>query len=242
MGIPFESPHSMTSLVLDQPESTQARDLAVERKLFKIRLAATDGLRNSASLLINRMYSWRGYETGHTLDERPNIITLMASAEGATIGTITLNFDGPAGLPADEVYGDQLDVLRNNGHRLCEPTKLAIDQDIRSKRVIATLFNISYIYACNILRFSDFVLEVNPRHAVFYQRMLGSHVVGEQRNCPRVNAPAVLLKLDIAHMTSQIEKFGGKLDHAAGEKSLYPYFFSKKDEAGITERLIGSPT
>ena len=238
VGVPFESPHKLTALCLDQSGPAGDKHGEIERKLFKIRMADTEGRRNSTSVLINRLYSWRGYDTGNKLEQQPNRITLVASVDNTPIGTITLNFDSPEGLPADEVYKDRLNELRTEGHLLCEPTNLAIDQNVRSKRVIATLFHMAYMYARNIMVYTDFVLEVNPRHALFYQRMLGSHIIGEERNCPRVNAPAVLLRLEIAHMTTQIAKFGGTPAHAASEKSLYPYFFSHKEENGITQRLL----
>ena len=40
---------------------------------------------------------------------------------------------------------------------------------------------------------SDAVIEVNPRHARYYQRTLGFRQIGELRQCQRVEAPAVLL-------------------------------------------------
>ena len=50
-------------------------------------------------------------------------------------------------------------------------------------------------------------------------------------------APTVLLSLELSHARSEIAKFGGRPDLAATEKSLYPYFFSPADEAGIVNRL-----
>jgi hypothetical protein len=38
---------------------------------------------------------------------------------------------------------------------------------------------------------------VNPRHAGFYEKILGFAVVGAERICPRVNAPALLMRLDL---------------------------------------------
>jgi len=54
----------------------------------------------------------------------------------------------------------------------------------------------------------------------------------------RVDAPAVLMRLEIAYMEEQIKKLGGKMEGAGREKSLYPYFFSPSEEIGITNRLI----
>ena len=127
-------------------------------------------------------------------------------------------------MPADDNFRDKLDVLREQGRRLCEPSRLAIDKGV-SKRVFAALIHISYIYAHNIHRFTDYVIEVNPRHVVFYKRMLGFKDFGGERECTRVGAPAVLLRLDLAYMGEQIRKFGGLMEQHGGERSFYPFFF-----------------
>jgi hypothetical protein len=57
--------------------------------------------------------------------------------------------------------------------------------------------------------------------------------------CPRVNAPAVLLHLDLSYIEQKIATLGGALPPPPGEKSLYPYGFSKEDELGIAQRLQG---
>jgi hypothetical protein len=48
----------------------------------------------------------------------------------------------------------------------------------------------------------------------------------------------VLLRLDLAHADEQIVLYGGKGSAVPGVKSIYPYFFSREDELGITGRLL----
>jgi hypothetical protein len=214
----------------------------IERKLpvsdFKIRLADTMGRRSSASMLIEKMYSWRGYQTASGLpDPRPNRVTLVASAAEQTIGTISIGFDSDVGLFVDQLYKAEIDPLRAAGGNLCEFTKLAVDASVRSKRVLASLFHIAHIFAHHIRGCSHLMIEVNPRHVKFYQQMLGFKRVGEEKLNPRVNAPAVLLILDLHFVHEQIHKFGGHSEMAATEKSLYPFSFSPSEESGIVSRL-----
>jgi hypothetical protein len=68
--------------------------------------------------------------------------------------------------------------------------------------------------------------------------MLGFEPYGEERVCPRVNAPAVLLRLNLEHADAQIIAYGGMGSSATSVKSIYPYFFSRDDESGITQRLL----
>src|SRR4030095_2870272 len=97
----------------------------------------------------------------------------------------------------------------------------------------AALFHIAYIQARRIGTCTDLVVEVNPRHVRFYERMLGFRVFGPARVDPRVQAPATLLHLDLGHAEAEIAKFGGKPELAVQVRSLYPFFFSSRGEAGI---------
>lgn len=237
IGVPFDVPHSSRSLCLDQPDFPGIHDFAIDRKIFKIRLADVRSKRNPASMLINKMYSWRGYDASATNSVQPNRITLTATHDEQVIGTVSIGFDSPIGLLVDELYKAEIQTLRDKGRKLCEFTKLAVDSTVRSKRVLAALYHISYIYAHNIQVHTDLFIEVNPRHVKFYQKMLGFQQYGKEKLCPRVNAPAVLLWLDLDYAHRQIQKFGGKAGMHESEKSLYPYFFTQAVEDVITERL-----
>ncbi|MES1981061.1 MAG: GNAT family N-acetyltransferase [Pseudomonadota bacterium] len=213
-------------------------DLSVEQKSFKIRLADTEEGRNSASMLIDKMYSWRGYAGNHKIQQDPNRITLTASDQATVIGTITLSIDSPIGILADEIFKDQIDVYRNRGGKVCELIKLAFDPNIRSKMAMASLFHVAFIYGRYLHKCTDVFIEVNPRHRRFYERMLGFARQGDSKTNPRVNAPAFLLWVNLDHVEQQIEKLGGTSSHPGTEKSLYPYFFSKREEEGIVNRLL----
>lgn len=236
--VSFETPHKLRDLCIPQRDSSSEQQLSVEQQKFKIRLASSVERTKAASMLIQKMYSWRGYEPGD-LKETPNRITLLSfSDDQVVVGTCTLGLDSPNGLSADEIYKDKIDELRAAGCKVCELIKLAVDQNVKSKRVLASLFHIAFIYARPIHGFTDVVIEVNPRHVLFYEKMLGFRQFGEERMCSRVNAPAVLLRLEIDYMDQQILNWGGQMEAAGRERSLYPYFFSKAEEQGITHRLL----
>ena len=237
VGVPMEAQRAMTSLVVDQKDLEGTRELALNQTLFKVRLADNDGRRNTASMLVKKMYAWRGYKIAWHAKQQPNRITLVASHGTSPMATISIGFDSPDGLLVDDLYKPEVDKLREGGLRVCEFTKLAVDGAIRSKRVLATLFHIAYIYSHRMNGFSDLFIEVNPRHVRFYEQMLGFRQYGPERMNPRVNAPAVLLRLDFNHSQQMITQFGGHPELARSEKSLYPYFFSENEEQGIMGRL-----
>lgn len=236
VDLPFEASRIMQAMSLARDESG-GHEISLSEQQFKLRLANSEGKRESASLLINKMYNWRGYDTVGLSEDTPNRITLMADTAGEPIGTLTIGLDSPGGLLADQLYHDELDRLRQAGAPVCEFTKLAVDQAMQSKRVLAALFQLAYLYAHRIHGASDVVIEVNPRHVVFYRRMLGFAQLGEERLCPRVHAPAVLLHLSMAYASDQIARYGGHFRELPGVRSIYPYFLSVKDQEGIAERL-----
>jgi len=239
IGAPLEAHPHLRSLLADQLQPTfMCEEEGAERRLFKIRTASSSGERSSASILIKRMYATRGYDAPSLPPfEQANVVTLLATEGDMTIGTLSVGFDSAYGLLADDLFRDEIDDLRMCGRRVCEFTKLAMDQVVKSKRVLAYLFHTAYIWAHRLRGFDDLLIEVNPRHVRYYEKMLGFSIMGPERLNRRVNAPAVLLRLNLDEAHAQIGRFGGKPHLASNERSLYPYFFSIQQEAGIVGRM-----
>jgi hypothetical protein len=201
------------------------------------RLADCDGQRNRANMLLNRMYSWRGYGSDHELAAAPNCVTFTASSEEDVIGTLTLTVDSAAGLAVDQTFKQEIDVFRKApGARLCELTKFAFDTSMPARPRLAALFHIIFIYGSMHYDCTDLFIEVNPRHVRFYEIMLGFKPIGSAKNNDRVNAPAQLMWLNVGYLRGLIDAHAGR--GGKGERSLYPYFFSRKEEEGIYGRLV----
>ncbi len=222
----------------DEPTAENIHDVVMSEKAFGIRAADNEQGRNSASMLINKMYAWRGYTGAHRIEDNPNRITLSASDKGEVFGTVTLGIDSAIGILADEVFKDKIDEWRGRGAKVCEITKLAFDTQASSKVALASLFHVLFIYGGRIHRCTDVFIEVNPRHRRFYETMLGFTRVCEERMNPRVNAPAFLLWNSVDSVAREIERLGGTSDRPGNERSLFPYFFSQAEEEGITRRLL----
>lgn len=229
---------ALAAMSAEPAEIEGTSQIALQEEKFKIRLASTPDRRESASLLVKKMYSWRGYAVDDLGQQEANRITLVASYRERVIGTLTIGFDSPAGLLADQMYKEEVDRLRAQGRRLGEFIKLAADRDMHSMRVLAALFHLAYIYGRRIHGCTDAVIEVNPRHVGFYHKILGFEQIGPERICPRARAPAVLLSVSADYVAEKIRQFGGQREKARGEHSLYPWFFSPEEEEGITRRLM----
>ena len=235
--VAFQSPYRLKDLCIDQTSAPETGSERSDTQEFKIRLATSDDRRQAASLLIHKMYSWRGYDAPD-VHQDPYKITLVAYQENTVVGTLTLGLDSPKGLVVDQLYHQEAEALRKQGRKICDVTKLAVDQDIKSKAVLGALFHLSVIYGRNIHQATDFLIEVNPRHALFYEKMIGFTAYGTEKLCPRVNAPAVLLRLDLSYCDEQVKQHGGLGASAIGVRNIYPYWFSKTDEEGIASRLL----
>ena len=223
------------SCLISVPEFST--DSSLRHQHFKFRMAQNHQHHKSANQLLNKMYSWRGYDTRKILELDPGRITLIAYSNEEAVGTLSIGSDSSKGLFADELYHEELNVLRAQGRSISEFRNFAVEARIKSMRLLARMIHITYLYLYRILNHSDGVFEVNPRHAGFYEKKLGFTRIGPERICPRVNAPAVLLRNHFPYMAEQIKKFGGLTGNAPGEKSLYPYFFSQAEETAILARL-----
>lgn len=202
--------------------------------VFKIRLARSRRSSEQAGHLIQRRYAWRGYQIpGLPVD--PNLRTFVAYRDNALVGTVSLRIDSSSGLSADELYKAELDEIRRAGARLCEFTRLAVDDEAISKAVLGGLFHTAYMYA-HFVRDCDFgVIEVNPRHAVFYRRSLFFDVIGPERMNKRVNAPSVLLRVSFATIEAELEKFFA--DPPATTRLMFSHWFPPDEAEGVLGRL-----
>ena len=206
---------------------------------FKVRVGSKRETRERAYRLAYRVYEKKGYvppdENGRIVsdyDTRPETLTvLVEDAAGSDAGTISLVFDGAAGLPCDEIFGPEVAQLRSQGRRLLEVTRLAIGEEHGSSKALLTLLcNVPFAYGLRAGGCTDLVIEVNPRHVAYYVRLLKFEILGPERPCPRVQgAPAVLLRADLGTYLSEMRRVGG-MGAACAERSLFPYFFGGAQE------------
>lgn len=211
------------------------------QKTISVGLADCDSIRSQACILVNRMYSWRGYGNDHLLSNDKHKATFAASVDDDVIGTLTLTVDTPSGLSTDQTFKDELDAFRKiPGTRLCELTKFAVDPSTKSPAVLAALFHVIFIYGMQRFDCTDLVIEVHPRHVRYYEAMLGFERIGTPRIEPSVSwwpsdVPVQLMRLKISDIRREIDLHAGKSPKEG--RSLYPYFFSQEEEQLIANRV-----
>lgn len=213
---------------------------------YRISVAVETETRLRALRLVHQLYRESGYvgeddgPESLSLDgQYQDTFTLLAEGDrGGEAGTISLVFDSESRLPADDLYGPELDPLREQGRRLAEVTRFAIDkQHSRCRPLLVNLFDFTLIYARRSRHFTDFVIEVNPRHVGFYRRLLNFEVIGDERPCPRVQgAPSVLMRLDLS-VVDQKKRLKNSGESDSKDRTLYPRFHHWDEEAKIAQML-----
>ncbi|ATE60948.1 N-acyl amino acid synthase FeeM domain-containing protein [Thauera sinica] len=215
-------------------------DFVLFRDGFEIRvLDGEHALKTRTAWLIERMYASRGlqaYRPTADVDER--LTTIVACCGEHLVGTMTLGVDTGTGLMADTLYQKEVDAVRRKGGRVCEITRLAMDPEKGSQEALAGMVQILYILVSMVHKTSDIFIEVHPRHAGYYQRLLGYELVGQERTCPRVGAPAVLLHLCAKKLDMLVKRFAGNADSSA--RSFYRLFPTPAALSELHRALLSS--
>jgi hypothetical protein len=168
-----------------------------------VTLARTQSDVRAVASLLRSLYAARGYLVSGLDADLESDLVLVAGVAGEPIGTLTLRFDGTAGLRADETYGEELAAARAQGRRVCELGRFAVARSAGSSAVIEALFDEARRRVRDRCEVTDVFIEVNPRHAGFYRHVFGFAVAAEGRPCARVHAPSVLLRLEVAAFQSR---------------------------------------
>ncbi len=217
-----------------------------------VRVANDLESRRAAYRLVYELYLEKEYAAPNAarmwvsgFDALPTTTTFLAvSSEGdRPLGAVTVVCDSPARLPADSIYGPELDALRASGRRLCEIVSLAVDPRAEGgSRVLVQLFNHVYLLARRIHGATDLVITVNPRHVGFYRKAMLFREAGPERDYAKVGgAPALLMRLDLALAEEQT-----RLEHKpAGlrisrPRTLYRFFCPPEREQGIARKMASA--
>ncbi len=233
---PPPTPHPPTHHPAPRAADAVAESADELQNRFHIKVADSSSRRHNAHSLVERRYAWRGYATSPLGHDAGHRLTLAACVDEATVATITASLDSQDGLYVGRLYPAEVEALRAQGRKLCEFTKLAVDESVRSSAVLGAVFHVACMYVLDLHECTDVLIEVNPRHVRFYQRMLGFEQAADERLDPAVNAPAVLLRLKLSHCAAEIARLGGRRG-SESKRSFYPFFFAPREADEIVQRL-----
>lgn len=122
------------------------------------------------------------------------------------ISTMSYIPDTPQfGVPMDELYKEELDVLRGEGRKIVEVGSLATLPHRRWQNLIIFLAKAIFTYALSAGA-DDLCIMVNPKHVRFYKSIFLFQDFGETKHYSKVDAPAVALRADMRQIESDLFK------------------------------------
>jgi hypothetical protein len=133
-------------------------------------------------------------------DALPETTTFVAkNGQGSIEGALTVVFDSPIGLPADALYNEEIDEIRNSERQICEFVSLGISKTVKkSVKVLACLFYCGFLHAWQKNKSRELIITVHSRFENFYRRNIFFNRIGPERKYTKVNgAPTVLLKISL---------------------------------------------
>lgn len=194
-----------------------------------VRLAETIDEYVEAARLVYEGYRARGILDPHETGVRvtpflalPTTLIFVALREGRIVGTISVVLDGPAGLPMESIYRDELAALRASGRRIAEVGALCISPGLRGRGIAFLLNKAMALSARNFAHVDDLVIAVHPRAEDLYRALLGFERLGPQREYPSLtkSAVAVGLRLWLRESEDRLRaRFG-----AGGQTSANPHW------------------
>lgn len=225
--------HSKTAILAK--ESYQANTSE-----FTIKIANSMEEREGVFRLAYQTYLDKGYteENANKIliqnyDFNPEtVILIVKDKENKIAGSVTLVFKKNQTLPCETIFSDEVNSLELTDKKLVEISRLVIDSNYRnSKEIILLLFNYLSIYSLHNKSYTHLVIQVNPRHESYYEKLLCFKKIGQEKKCPIVQgAPAVLLVLPLAVQQRETIRFSEAKNIEKKERSLYQSFLKIEQE------------
>lgn len=168
---------------------------------FIIKIAQTPEEKKMAYQLAYQSYLKKNYTTEddqgvleETYDTWDNTTVCIAVDQNDhVIGTASVLFNHDNDIPCSELF--DIDQIVNE-KSTAELTRLAINDQCKfGLQVLQEMYVFLYFYSKRNFNVDSFLIEVNPRHVMFYEKKLGFAKIRDGVPCPRVRgAIAVLLE------------------------------------------------
>ena len=232
-----------TSVTPLEKESLKSVDLEKGLEFFEdqviIHVANRLGRRLQAYRLLYDLYSKMGIAQNNgdglwlsIYDALPETITFVSEdSRGCTEGALTVVFDSAIGLPADDLYKNEIDKMRNSGEHVCEIVSLGINNEGRASiKILASLFYCAFLHAWQRENTTAVVITVHSDYEDFYHQRVSFEKLGPKRNYAKVNgAPTVLLNVSL-----------NELDRLRHQQRIFPFYMlnhTHQEEFDFTKRI-----
>jgi hypothetical protein len=194
-----------------------------------IKIADTRDELEQAFSLVYGEYRKLGYITEPNASEislsiyniMPETAVFIFKSYLTVISTLTQVFDSRLfGLPMDVLYQEELDTLRNDNRKLAEIVALATSRERRWRNVFMYLTRAMTWFALQN-NVNDLCITVNPKHVEFYKTIFLFEELGPEKHYPKVDAPAVALRLNLDDIHGRLKETYSALDFDCHLHSFY---------------------
>lgn len=187
--------------------------------------------------IVYQEYLKKGYCPAHPSKMRvslystlPDTVTFCLWRKNILVGTASLIFDSPLGLPIESVYSKEIQTLRNAGRKLCEVSLLALNSQVIGKgilpiyfaerlRCLYQIFKPIFWYARATTNSTDLCIAMNPVHKFLYSSLYFEQF-GEERIYESVNGnPSIAMRLNFENLEERARK---------KTPGLYKLFFGRE--------------
>ena len=208
------------------------QELAKERVEFATRREQFE----EAFRLVYQEYFKKGYCPQNPSNMRvsiyntlPDTVTFCLWRKNTLLGTASLIFDSPLGLPMECVYPEEVQALRKAGRRLCEVSLLALNSQVISKgirpiyfaerlRCLYQIFKPIFWYARDTAQITDLCIAMNPIHKFLYSSLYFEQF-GDERIYESVNGnPSIAMRLTFDNIEGRAKKTPGLFKLFLGKK------------------------
>lgn len=201
----------------DQSVAGTSRSLAEKggpAERFEMKACETRAEREGAFNLVYQCYRKAGLMAAHPMQMRvlkqhllDTTDLFVAKRQEDVCFTVTLIRDSASGLPAESLFGGQIEKMRSEGVRLAEVSCVASRSDMGGKREqfnrLVRMLSLT-VQTARRRGVDRLLLAVHPRHAKVYQRLFGCTACTEVRQYELVQGhPAVLCTHDFAELDTK---------------------------------------
>lgn len=186
----------------------------------------------SSNVLCAHSYAWSAQSTPPSQGS-PNALALAIEFEGHPAAAATVVFDTQdVSLSVKDKFAEQYKLKKEkHGDKLCELTSFAISKVKKSRRTLAGLMHMIFLYTRQSRHMQGMFVQTREHYAGVFEKMFGFEVSGKTEN-------TVLLFIAMDAMRQNVRKYAGKSDIDQEEAGLYKFFFEAKDEAGLLFRML----
>lgn len=225
---------------LRRPMGEDMRALTLPRyaeRPIKRKSSAAFQLRYSAygeasSVVCAHSYAWHD-ERRMPTQGAPNALSFAIEYGSSPVASATIVFESvKSGLACESLFPREIAALRGaHGRGLCELTSFSLNKRRRSRRAIAGLLHLMFLYARQARQMTGMVVLTRTQHVGIYEELLGFQRLAEKNG-------TVLIFIPFDYMRARIRQYGGHPDLNLNSAGLYRFFFQAKDEAGLLFRIL----